>query len=155
MGLLEGVWEYTEAETAAPASTLLNRLGGSLRAGWTAYTPTVTGITLGNGTVTGRYKRIGPTVHIKVMIVVGSTTIITGLGSISLPVANAYLGAVQVIFLDALNTYFTGVGVLASSGMLIGWHGASGAIAAFTATTPLTWTPGDEIHISATYETWA
>jgi hypothetical protein len=41
---------------------------------WVAYTPTLTNITLGNGTLTGRYKQIGKLVFFEVTLTFGSTT---------------------------------------------------------------------------------
>jgi hypothetical protein len=50
----------------------------SLEAGWTAYTPvwtaTTTNPVIGNGTLQGKYKRIGKTVLFRVKVVMGSTT---------------------------------------------------------------------------------
>lgn len=40
---------------------------------WTAYTPTMTGFTRGNGVLVGRYRRDGDTVHWTVEYTVGST----------------------------------------------------------------------------------
>lgn len=53
-------------------------LGRPLPGEWTPYTPTWVSLgtqpTLGNGTLTGAYVRIGMTIHYRVKLVFGSTT---------------------------------------------------------------------------------
>jgi hypothetical protein len=58
---------------------------------WASYTPTITadggGFSLGNGTLTGRYKQLGETVFFRLKFVFGSTTSAgTGHWNFSLPV---------------------------------------------------------------------
>lgn len=61
--------------------------GGTTLGAWTAYTPTLTNITLGNGTVTARYVQIGKLVIGSVNFTAGTTTTYAaGNLSISLPV---------------------------------------------------------------------
>jgi hypothetical protein len=48
---------------------------------WTTYTPTLGSVTLGNGTITGRYKQMGKTVTYRATLTLGSTTTFTGGGS--------------------------------------------------------------------------
>lgn len=45
----------------------------AIGAAWTSYTPTWSG-TIGNGTVTGAYLKIGRTVHYRISVTWGSTT---------------------------------------------------------------------------------
>lgn len=46
---------------------------------WSTFTPSLSsGATKGNGTLTGRYQRIGRTVDIMILFTVGSTTDLTG-----------------------------------------------------------------------------
>lgn len=52
-GVYNGVWRFWDTE-------------------WQSYTPTVSGISLGSGTVTGLYKREGSTVRVRVIMVWGS-----------------------------------------------------------------------------------
>ena len=63
----------------------------ALQAAWTAYTPTWTAVTtnpsLGNGTLTGSYHRIGKTIFFTISLTIGSTTTLGSGGWIfSLPV---------------------------------------------------------------------
>ena len=52
---------------------------------WDSYTPVVNNCTLGNGSVLGRYRRDGTTLHISIRLNVGSTTTFAGAISITLP----------------------------------------------------------------------
>jgi hypothetical protein len=54
---------------------------------WTAYTPTSTNITIGNGTIAGRWIRVGRTIHCAAYFGYGSTSSISGRPAIGLPVA--------------------------------------------------------------------
>lgn len=55
---------------------------------WTAYTPTFTGTTLNNGTVSAAYVQIGKTVHFRYQLTLGTTTTLgAGGNTFTLPVA--------------------------------------------------------------------
>jgi hypothetical protein len=58
-------------------------------AAWTAYTPTLGNLTIGNGTIVFRYAQIGKTVHVQGSITLGSTSVFTDLLSFSLPVSSS------------------------------------------------------------------
>jgi hypothetical protein len=126
---------------------------------WAAYTPTVTGITLGNGTVLGRYRLVGKTVNGMIECTLGSTTTMVGIPTFTLPPVNAPLNATggrsaKVIFFDTSATqYYAGVCILTSTTALAGIHtSASGLLAATSATAPFTWATGDKINIDFMYE---
>lgn len=53
-----------------------------------AYTPTLSGLTLGNGTLTGRASRVGTRVSFSIGLAAGSTTVPTGAVSLGLPFAS-------------------------------------------------------------------
>lgn len=53
----------------------LDAIEGNIDGAWTSYTPTLTNITLGNGTLTGRWKKLGSkTIVGSVLFIAGSTT---------------------------------------------------------------------------------
>lgn len=54
-------------------------------AAWVAYTPTLTNMTIGNGSVLGRYCQIGKSLLIRWVISFGTTTTVSGQVSLSLP----------------------------------------------------------------------
>lgn len=53
--------------------------------GWVTYTPTLTNMAIGNGTVTGRFCLIGKALHLRWVINYGTTTTVSGQVSVSLP----------------------------------------------------------------------
>jgi hypothetical protein len=126
---------------------------------WTAFTPTLTNITLGNGTLTARYKQIGKTVVAQVRLTFGTTTSITGAPTrVNLPVTAAtandfsfpmyildsgaadYIGRAQLFNTAYLELYVNAVG------------GTYGAISAISSTVPMTWTTNDKFSINFVYE---
>lgn len=120
----------------------------------TTYTPTFTGLTLGNGTVTAKYCKVGGVIVDEIVITFGSTTAITGevyinglqasnnttqwtqCGAANLYNGTSYLGV-------ALTNSATSVRILAqnASGTFVSWHGLS-------ATAPFTWATGNKIIVN-------
>lgn len=126
-------------------------------ADWTTYTPTWTSTgtlpSIGNGTIEGRYLRMGPTILCTGRILMGSTTSFgTGTYVISLPVTAAfstlYPGAA---FLNDSGTSANrrpGVTVLnTASDFTV--YGPTGVV---NPTVPFTWAQSDVIQWSITYE---
>lgn len=78
---LVDVWDYLDSF-----------IGGG-NAAWVAYTPTFTGLSVGNGTITAKSIKIGRFVRVRVHLIFGSTSTMTGPVTISLPnTAVAYPG---------------------------------------------------------------
>ncbi|MEV5712220.1 hypothetical protein AB0K82_44605, partial [Actinoallomurus sp. NPDC052274] len=135
--------------------------------GWTDYTPSwgasTTNPAIGNGTITGRYKRIGKTVFYKVVVTMGSTTTFgSGRWSIGLPSTAASAdwpcNAIAEDNSDSQRRY-GGTGIagtvnafgfaLSAAGISNGGVGnASGA----NATSPFTWAVSDVLRVSGFYE---
>jgi hypothetical protein len=70
-------WVVGEVVTAALLNTEIRDQLNSMFDVWTTYTPTWTASTnpaLGNGTLTGRYIKIGRTVTVSILLTCGSTT---------------------------------------------------------------------------------
>ena len=127
---------------------------------WQDYTPTYSNITIGNGTVDARYTKIGKTVVVYVQITFGSTTTVDG---------SVVLVSFPKAIYDASGVRIVGVGSLHDSGStvyLARWMGDGMVVYENTntsnnsvqwglidATTPMTWATGDEIYLTATYET--
>ena len=125
---------------------------------WIAYTPTWTNLTVGNATQTFRYKQIGKTVFVTGLITLGSTSSITGLIDFTNPVS-ATSTNLQTVRTDVL-LYRGGfnIGVLYPNGATK-WYirafntaGTYGGFTDTSATVPGTWTTGDFIAVSYTYE---
>ena len=127
--------------------------------GWTTFTPTFTNFTLGNGTVTGRYQKIGKTVNYFMKVDLGSTSSVTGRIIWTLPVeaANAYATGLGAAFIVDAGTagYVAFPGAWSSTQSFLSGGSAGGAYlsdAPVSATVPMTWTTNDFFFVNATYE---
>ena len=123
------------------------------------YTPTYSAFTLGNGTATFKYARIGQFCHLYGQITFGSTSSISGNFTINLPFscANEISGtsncnglledsgvaAYQAAF------YFTGAGFFVGA-LGVGGTYATHAIA--NATVPFTWGTNDVVRVNLVYK---
>jgi len=131
--------------------------GGAVTAGaWVAYTPTNTNITLGNGTMTGRWQRTGKKVTATVRVLFGSTTSFGGNVAVGLPVAAANLVAAyigQAFLLDNGVRIWNGVvRVVANATAADVYHTESGNSGIVNATNPFTFGDTDELVMTVTYE---
>ena len=126
---------------------------------WIAYTPTLTGVTVGNGTNSFFYAQIGKTVFVKGKFTLGSTSSITAPMFVSLPItARANIASYQQLgdcsFFNAsiithgqgyfLNNTF-GVQASLSNGTYVSGTPAGVGV-------PYTWTTGFSFTIECTYE---
>jgi hypothetical protein len=124
-----------------------------------AWTASSSNPSIGNGTLTGRYKQIGKTVFVYIKLIVGSSsTLGSGNWRFSLPV-NAYSSDAVIlpaIFLDDGNAWYQGLAYSSYAGN-VGYvtpmwdKGATGS-AAVDPTTPFSWGSADIIVISGSYE---
>lgn len=127
----------------------------------TAYTPTLTNVTLGNGSVSGRYQRVGPYCLVGIYLSFGSTTSVSGLIGISLPfTAAAGGGSTRTLSLVALSdtgtNTFWGVGIISESATRADFYaqnvgGTYSAISSTSSTVPHTWANTDEIYGTFVY----
>lgn len=127
---------------------------------WADYTPTWassgTQPVKGNGTLAARWAKVGKLVHVRLRLVIGTTTTLgTGDWTFSLPLAsktNADLETFgQCVTLDAGTAYkhdVVSVGSGASVMKMIGI--ASGGF--YNNATPQAWTSTDFMNVSLTYE---
>lgn len=140
-------------------ATKMNALADGIQDAWTPYTPTWTALTtnptLGNGTLTGAYSRIGKTVHYRIQLTMGSTTTYGANAYVwTLPVAAAagnasssQLGVGMV--LDSSTGQVVPLAILrytSSTTIYAGWGGP------VTGTNPYTLATGDIININGFYE---
>ena len=126
--------------------------------GWTSYTPTLTALTLGNGSLDARYSKVGKNVTVYFSITFGSTSSISAFSRMSLPIAAAS-GAYE-----SYNTMFmldSGVGAWVGGIYLTGGDAyframiSSGSYVqdtTLTATVPFTWATNDYMRGLFTYE---
>jgi hypothetical protein len=133
------------------ASDLNSAVGN---AAWTTYTPTVSGITIGNGTWASSYMQIGKTVFLKIRFTLGSTSAITGASTFSLPVTATGFGYGVANLNRGAN--FAGVAAISGTTNVVANAVDSSVNYATqrstTATIPGTWAASDVISISIAYE---
>jgi hypothetical protein len=129
---------------------------------YTTYTPTLSGVTLGNATVDARYTQIGKLVHYYGIITFGSTTTITGSNwEISLPVNTG--GATVFPIPCGGASYYDASSGLLHWGETVRFFNATSLrltidLAAQTYTTslsstlPFTWATSDQLAFNVTYQ---
>ncbi len=75
--------------------------GGAPTYTWTTYTPSNSGITVGNGTQTARYVKIDKTVFVSYRFVLGSTSSVSGAVYVGLPSTNSSYSVCTVQVTDS------------------------------------------------------
>jgi hypothetical protein len=132
---------------------------------WTAFTPTWTGLTVGNGVYNqSHYVLIGKTAHFGIDFTLGSTSAVTGDVTLILPAnlsrksANS-TGVFYANFLDTGTSANVGVAYAATSGDVtritvrtINVAGTYSTNTALSSTVPFTWAATDRISIAGTFE---
>ena len=131
----------------------LNGIGES-----TAYTPTWTALTVGNGTQSFNYVRINKFIYVEGTLTLGSTSSVSNLPQMTLPVTAAAttlmrgvcIGQDTGVGFNPLMTSFASTTTTAFYAM----NAASTYISPsfVSSTVPFTWATGDIFHISIYYE---
>jgi len=126
---------------------------------WQSWTPTWSGLTIGNATVNCQYAQIGKTVIAKVNVTLGSTSSVSAVTTLTLPVT-----AVAPLNGDPCGTFnfsvaaivYQGYGqVFSTTQLRLVAFVASGSYltqSGFSATTPNTWAAGSIINGYFTYQ---
>jgi hypothetical protein len=128
---------------------------------WTAYTPTFTNLTTGNGTIDFRYAQVGKVVFVDGSFTLGSTSSISGYVEMTLPVtANrikqaASLGVVTLR--DAGTAWYLGYVIDANSAtavevISINTSATTATLGSLSSSSPFTWTTSDFFTVNFTYE---
>jgi hypothetical protein len=148
-------WTAATVPTAATFNTEVRDAFVGIQAAWESYTPAISGWTLSNGTVTGKFIRVGKTVHARGRYTVGSSDTKAGELLVSLPVAARAtytdpwpLGACSMTDVSASASHQWSV--IARSTTTIAARGSAGKIT--SATAPFTWATGDLFFWTVTYE---
>jgi len=127
---------------------------------YTSWTPTLTNITLGNGTINAKYLQIGKLVHATIAFTWGSTTSSSGTWYFSFPLTCATSGSTYIgtcRLLDAGTANYPGMILVENSTSFLPfaqyaantWTETSNV----STTTPFTWTTNDNMSASFIYET--
>lgn len=137
--------------TVMPVAGFRSAMVNSAINPWSAYTPTLTSITLGNGSIATRYQQVGKTVHARGVLVFGSTTTIAANGRVSLPIApielNVPIGSAMALDSSA-GLRYPGICETAS-GDTVTTVFVGGRV---TNLVPFTWATGDQLLWNSTYE---
>lgn len=148
----------------AAGAVVPNSLFASTGTGWVwqTYSPTLTNITIGNGTVIARYVQVGKLIMARVSIVLGSTSAMGSTPQISLPVtAHAgYLAGAEsygnVQLLHTASFVAPGLSLVVDTNNVQAFAViASGTYAEYqqiTSLIPFTWGAGDALYFYLVYE---
>lgn len=137
---------YLDGVTSAIQSQLAGKSDTSGNGAWTAYTPNLLNITIGNGTLTAAYQKMGKLVAYRATLTLGSTTTIGSDAAINPPssATGNYVGSAYYVDVSA-SQFYTGF----TKGNYLGYQGVYGYVAA---TVPFTWAVNDVIYVSAVYQ---
>lgn len=123
------------------------------------YTPTLSGITIGNGTLDFRYRQVDQEVFLRGAFVAGSTTTFTAASTLSFSLPVAALGYAtghaigQAWLLDSsVGSSSRLAAIVCITGSSVFFVSAKDTSATVTDTAPWTWANGDQIYFSAQYE---
>ena len=158
--------QHSDINDAVEALEAKVAIGNTVLGTYTAYTPTFANLTVGNGTSSARYSRVNNVVNYYGYFVLGSTSAVTGVVNITLPVtANAiYAGIVGIpmgdleMFDTSAGTWFKGelfsIASTTATRTRIWTVSGSNIInnSSPSATAPMTWATGDQFLWNITYE---
>lgn len=156
-------WVVGEVVTAAYMNAEIRDQFNDLLSAWTAYTPSWTAATtnpvLGaNGTLVGKYRKIGRLVNFQIDLTMGSTTTYgSGAWSITLPFTAAASSGSRVGNAQALGgSRFGGQVIISPGASGVGaFFPASSTVSNYSsaaAAVPFAWASGNELRITGTYE---
>jgi hypothetical protein len=127
---------------------------------WVSYTPTLSGVTIGNGTLSAAYNRIGDLVTVTVRFALGSTSAITGAVYISVPISATmdyeYCGQAALWNLGgAAGLFMSHIWAVEPTRFIIqaiNTSGSYGKAEDLSATIPFTWQTGNYIRAFFQYK---
>ena len=156
--------QHSDINDAVEALETKVAIGNTVLGTYTAYTPTLGQITIGNGTIETSYCRVNNFVHYLGKITFGSTTSITGAnGNFTLPLTadvpatNVSYAMGKCFFYDVSSgSFYPGTIAMANSTTVYG--GITTASGSYTqwggwsSTAPFTWATGDYMTLNITYK---
>lgn len=121
---------------------------------WTAYTPSITNGTLGNGTLLGAYVQMGKTIAFRAQVTLGTTsTVASGfrLGIPALAKSGVWQTAQGWAFHNAGSLFFNVWCEIETAGDLVRVFNAANNTL-LSATVPFTWAANDILVLEGVYE---
>jgi hypothetical protein len=130
---------------------------------WVAYTPITSGLTLGNGTISAIYSRVGKMVTVRIRFTLGSTSAMGSFPNFSLPftATSEFLVTTTAVGNSYHSDVSAGIEVMGRARTFIGStcdgtvdtvSGTQVRVGYVTATNPFTWATGDVHALQLTYE---
>ena len=123
----------------------------------TAWTPTFTNFTLGNGSINyAQYAKVGKIVQFELRVTLGSTSVMGTDPYFTLPFGQTSGTNTHItnMLLDAGTNAFIGISDIINNLCYLSWQRVD-ATAVFavgvTATTPFTWTTNDRFYVAGSY----
>ena len=119
---------------------------------WTpSWTSTGVQPTLGNGSLTGKYTRIGNTVTATLYFGAGSTTNFgTGVWRFTMPFIAAQSASSICFIQDGGTGYFQMTGLINTNSNIIIFYSMGGSTAEISGTVPMTWSTAGSDYLAAT-----
>ena len=121
--------------------------------GYTNYSPTFAG-TVGNGSLTGEYHRVGKMIHVQIAFTLGSTSAIpaSNLCKFTLPVSrdttiHSCIGS-MVMYDSSANLWYTGSIYSTESTQTTRLAGGAASV---DTNNPFTWGTNDQMHLTLNY----
>ena len=157
--------QHSDINDAVEALEAKVAIGNTVLGTYTAFTPSLGGLTIGNGTISASYCRVNNFVHFICKITFGSTTTFTtGNANVQIPVnmhsdMNFVSNAMGTAYFYDTSTGSFNLGVSAGTGNAgIVYPGVSTANTTYTqwagwsSTAPFTWATGDYMTLNITYK---
>ncbi len=119
----------------------------------TTFTPSFANFTLGTGSTSGRYIRLGPLIVVEVSLVFNTGSAITGSLGLTLPVNCVAQSLGVATILDSGTRHFVAAAQFNSSSDCVFTHSESGNVGLVNGTNPMTWAAGDILRATLVYTT--
>jgi hypothetical protein len=136
-------------------ATGLKWANGATQFPWVSYSPSIGGLTLGNGTISTRYQAIGKTYIVNITVTLGSTSAITGDLRFGLPTSANKFSAGSTWLEDVSVGVYTGTVLINTTDIYVratATNATYGTTSNLSSTVPFTWATGDNIIVQATFE---
>lgn len=114
---------------------------------WTPYTPTLSNLTLGNGSMSAAYLLVGKDLRVRFRLTLGSTSAVGTNAGFSLPVPIVSTQVLAGSISDASTNVYDGSAICSGSTATF-----LSSVGVLTASSPFVWTTGDSLGASGSLE---
>ena len=156
--------QHSDINDAVEALEAKVAIGNTVLGTYTAYTPTWTNLTVGNGTAISAYCQVNNFVHYYGIFILGTTSSITGVPIVSLPLTSANPFSTYNMPFGLTSYHDISAGIIYEGTMIpasattsnfrVGRVNATDLFGAnISATVPMTWVSTDRIQWNMMYRT--